>query len=49
MNKLGHYFEDDDMNAIMPIIYNGKHVTTILDGGFCVSIITTRVIGRLGG
>lgn len=41
-NKLGHYFEDDDTNAVIPISYHNKKAMAILDGGAGVILITRQ-------
>ena len=33
LNKLGHYYDSDDTNAMMPISYLDNKAMTILDGG----------------
>lgn len=40
LHKLGQYFESNDSNSMLPIIYQNKKVTAILDGWDGVSIIT---------
>ena len=42
INKLSQYFESNDSNAVILILYHHRKVEAILDGGSGVSIMTKQ-------
>ena len=48
VHTLGDHFEEDDSNAVLPIVCKGNTIMAILDGGARASIITKHCWEKMG-